>query len=110
MSSSASNGAKRMLHIVNKSPFEKNALESCLRLALPGSSLLLIEDGIYAAVKGTPVEQKFRQAPSGMCIYALWPDVEARGMQDAMLDSVKMVDYGGFVDLVAEHATVQSWL
>ena len=34
-----------MLHTVNKSPFEKNSLETCLRLAEDNSSILLIEDG-----------------------------------------------------------------
>jgi tRNA 2-thiouridine synthesizing protein B len=31
-------------------------------------------------------------------------------MQDAVIDGVKLVDYGGFVDLVAEHKAAQSWL
>ena len=35
-----------MLHIVNKSPFQTSSLDSCLRLAHPGSALLLIEDGV----------------------------------------------------------------
>jgi hypothetical protein len=26
------------------------------------------------------------------------------------MDGVRLVDYGGFVDLVAEHNAVQSWL
>ena len=38
-----------MLHIVNKSPQERSTLESCLRVARPGSALLLIEDAVYAA-------------------------------------------------------------
>jgi len=33
-----------MLHTVNKSPFERNTLQSCLRLAKPGSAILLIEE------------------------------------------------------------------
>ncbi len=45
-----------------------------------------------------------------MQVYALKPDLEARGMHDAVIDGVKLVDYGGFVDLVAEHHAVQSWL
>ena len=109
MSSSASNG-KTMLHIVNKSPYERASLDSALGVARPGSALLLIEDGIYAAVKGTAAAGRLEQTPEGVTLYALWPDVEARGLQDRMLESVKMVDYSGFVDLVAEHETVQSWL
>jgi tRNA 2-thiouridine synthesizing protein B len=109
MSSSASNG-RRMLHIVNKSSYERTTLDSALRMARPGSALLLIEDGIYAAVKDTAAAAKLQQAATDLALYALRPDVEARGLQDRMLDHVKMIDYGGFVDLVAEHDAVQSWL
>jgi len=41
-----------MLHIVNKSPLDRNALDSALRMAKAGSTILLIEDGIYAVTKG----------------------------------------------------------
>jgi len=43
-------------------------------------------------------------------VYALAPDLEARGMKDAAIDGIELVDYGGFVDLVAGHKAVQSWL
>jgi tRNA 2-thiouridine synthesizing protein B len=99
-----------MLHIVNKSPFERNALESCLRFGRNGSAVLLIEDGVYAATRGNTAESRIRQAMGHMQVYALRPDLEARGMQDAVIDGVKLVDYGGFVDLVAEHKAAQSWL
>ena len=99
-----------MLHIVNKSPFENSTLDSCLRVAAKGAALLLIEDGVYAATKGSSAVDKLKKAMPGVSIYALWPDLEARGMQDAVLEGIKLVDYGGFVDLVAEHASVQSWL
>ena len=42
-----------LLHTVNKSPFEKSSLETCLRIAVEGSSVLLIEDGVYGAMNGT---------------------------------------------------------
>lgn len=99
-----------MLHIVNKSPFEKTSLDSCLRLARPGSALLLIEDAVYAAARGNTAEQKIRQAVRTLKVYALAPDLEARGMKDAAIEGIELVDYGGFVDLVAGHRAVQSWL
>jgi tRNA 2-thiouridine synthesizing protein B len=101
-----------MLHIVNKSPFQTRTLDSCLRVAgkSKGAALLLIEDGVYAATKGNVIESKVKEAAANVTIYALWPDLEARGMQDAVIDGVKLVDYSGFVDLVAEHNSVQSWL
>ncbi|OGI56708.1 MAG: sulfurtransferase TusB [Candidatus Muproteobacteria bacterium RBG_19FT_COMBO_61_10] len=99
-----------MLHTVNKSPFDRNSLESCLKHAKKGAAILLIEDGIYGALKGTAVSKKVEEALKKVSIYALYPDIEARGMQDRALDGIKLIDYSGFVDLVAEHNTVQSWL
>ncbi|MEJ2346138.1 MAG: sulfurtransferase complex subunit TusB [Gammaproteobacteria bacterium] len=100
-----------MLHTINKSPFERNSLDACLRLAKPGSAVLLIEDGIYAATKGTAVSDKVTKAMEGIKFFVLGPDVKARGISDDhMLEGVQVVDYGGFVDLVAEHDNVQSWL
>ncbi len=100
-----------MLHTINKSPFERNSLDSCLRLARDGGSVLLIEDGVYAATKGTKVADKVTAAMGRMKFYVLGPDMKARGIsEDKILDGIQVVDYGGFVDLVAEHDNVQSWL
>ncbi|HMW87931.1 MAG TPA: sulfurtransferase complex subunit TusB [Thiobacillaceae bacterium] len=99
-----------MLHIVNKSATERNSLESCLRLATKGSAVLLIEDAVYAATKGGVAAAKVQSAMADVQIYALGPDLEARGMAARVLDGVKVVDYGGFVDLVSEHNNCQSWL
>ena len=99
-----------MLHIVNKSPLERNALESCLRVAQGGGAILLIEDAVYAATRGNEAEGKLREALSRFKIYALAPDLDARGMCDRVIEGVTSVDYGGFVELVAEHKNCQSWL
>jgi tRNA 2-thiouridine synthesizing protein B len=99
-----------MLHIVNKSPLEKNTFDTCVAHALPGSAILLIEDGVYAVTKGNAAEPKLKEAMKNVKVYAMWPDLEARGMQDNVVDGVKQIDYAGFVDLVAEHKNSQSWL
>ena len=99
-----------MLHTVNKSPFERNPFDTCLAHVKKGSAILLIEDGVYAAMKGTAPAKKLEQMMKTIPVFVLQPDVEARGMQSRVLDGVKMVDYGGFVDLAAEYPTVQSWL
>jgi tRNA 2-thiouridine synthesizing protein B len=99
-----------MLHIVNKSPYEKNALDSCLRVAQAGSALLLTEDGIYAATRGGSAAEKLQKAAASIKLYALAPDVQARGMAERMIDGVTLVDYTGFVELVAAHPVNQSWL
>ena len=99
-----------MLHTVNKSPFDDTTLETCLKFASQGSAVLLIEDGVYAAGRDTAVSKQVQEALKSVSIYALKPDLEARGMQNRVMDGVHVVDYGGFVDLVVEHNTVQSWL
>ncbi len=100
-----------ILHTVNKSPFEKNSLESCLRYAKSGSAVLLIEDGIYAALAGTTFEQRVATAMSELDFYCLAPDVKARGFSSSnVMNGIKLVDYAGFVDLTVEYEKVQAWL
>jgi len=43
-------------------------------------------------------------------VYALAPDLQARGVADRLIDGVTAVEYEGFVDLVVEHPNCQSWL
>jgi tRNA 2-thiouridine synthesizing protein B len=97
-----------MLNIINKSPLDRGSLDTCLQSA-DGGAILLIEDGVYAATKGSAGEAKLKAAGK-FKVYALGPDLEARGMADRVMDGVTVVDYGGFVDLVAEHKASQSWL
>jgi len=99
-----------MLHIVNKSHAASTSLQSCLRLAKDGSALLLIEDAVYAAAQAGAANSGIGAALKRLRVYALQPDVDARGMAGKLLDGVVAVDYAGFVDLVAEHPNNQSWL
>ncbi len=99
-----------VLHIVNKSPFERNSFASCLRMAKDGAALLLIEDGIYAAQNAGDNAADLEGALSRLKVYALGPDVTARGLNDKIDSNITLVDYDGFVQLVTEHDKVQSWL
>ena len=99
-----------MLHIVNNSHTQTKSLQSCLRLAKPGHALLLIEDAVYAATAAGADSAGLADALAHLKVYALQPDVDARGMAGKLVDGVKAIDYAGFVDLVAEHPNNQSWL
>jgi tRNA 2-thiouridine synthesizing protein B len=99
-----------MLHIVNKSHMQTNSLQTCLRLAKPGSALLLIEDAVFAATTAGAASCSMAECMQQLEVYALQPDVEARGMAGKLVQGVTTVDYAGFVDLVAEHPNNQSWL
>lgn len=100
-----------MLHLVNKSPFERNNLDSCLRLAKASSAILLIEDGVFAALANTEHSDKISSRINDLSIFVLGPDVAARGLGELpLIDGITVVDYEGFVDLVTENDVAQSWL
>jgi tRNA 2-thiouridine synthesizing protein B len=75
-----------------------------------GGALLLIEDAVYAATHGNAAAARIAEAAAARPVYVLLPDLEARGVADRVVDGVRTVDYAGFVDLVAEYPTCQSWL
>lgn len=99
-----------MLHTVNRSPFETNALTSCLNHALDGAAVLLHEDGVYGALAGATTETLVSVAAGRLSMYVLMPDLRARGIAvERLVSGIKPVDYGDFVDLASTHDKVQSW-
>ena len=100
-----------MLHTVNKSPFEKNSLETCLRLAEDNSSILLIEDGVYGALKNTSFESSIINAQKMNKFYVLGPDLKARGLDESsLISNIDIIDYKDFVKLTVENDKIQNWL
>lgn len=100
-----------ILHTVNKSPFERVNLDSCLAHATAGDAILLIEDAVIAAAKGTSVAARMGDAAKQFKLYAMGPDLQARGIDTAnLVDGITVVDYAGFVDLAAENKAVNAWL
>jgi tRNA 2-thiouridine synthesizing protein B len=98
------------LHTVNKSPFEKSSMDSCLAYAKDGSSVLLYEDGIYGAIKGNAMAEKIA-ANNGVTFYVLGPDLKARGVaEEKVADGIEIVDYTKFVSLAAENDKVMAWV
>ena len=51
-----------------------------------------------------------REACANLKVYALQPDMDARGVTAKLIDGVTLVDYAGFVDLTVEHTTSHAWL
>ena len=100
------------LHTVNKSPFERNSLETCLSLCKPNGSILLIEDAVVGAMRDTGISSNILEAvESGVKVYALAEDLAARGLATSrLIDQIEVVDYSGFVKLATINARVQSWL
>jgi tRNA 2-thiouridine synthesizing protein B len=97
-----------MLHTVNKSPLSSDSLESALRVAAAGAPILLLEDGVYGARPGARSQGLLETALTGHPLYALGPDLEARGIT-RVIPGIRVIGYDGFVELVEQHVVVP-WL
>jgi len=97
-----------MLYMVNKAPLSANSLTSVLRVAQPGSPILLYEDGVYAVLPGARSADTVSTALAEHPVYALDADMEARGVK-AVIDGVQVIGFDGFVELVEQH-DVAPWL
>ncbi len=100
------------LHTVNKSPFERNSLTTCLSIVSKDSTILLIEDGVTGALQNTTATAGITDAMNqGVKVAVLGEDLNARGLPSGQLiDGISVVDYTGFVQLAVDHDNVQSWL
>lgn len=92
-----------VLHTVNKAA----VLDGCLRLLGPGDALLLIEDGVYAAVDNPQNRDLWQSLPDTVERYVLENDVRARGVEQG--SSFTAVGDAGFVDLVCRHDKTLNW-
>jgi tRNA 2-thiouridine synthesizing protein B len=99
------------LHTVNKSPFERNALQSCVAHMGTGDAILMFEDAVVGARKGSAAAPLIEAAAQTGKVYVLGADMAARGLKaDDIVPGVQVVDYGGFVDLVTGHGRTVAWL
>lgn len=95
-----------MLHTLSHSPWHRD-IRAPLRLVQPGDELLLLSDGVIAALEGGPFLDLLRAAP--ISLYALDVDIDARGLAAQISDSVVRVSYTDFVRLTAKHDAQYSW-
>lgn len=96
------------LHIVSSSPFQTRALQSALKVALKGDAILLIENGVYAAVDGPEMAQMLAGAADSLRVYALVEDLNARALPSLGKHVIK-ASYTDFVQLVCQHHNSVSW-
>jgi len=96
-----------MLHIINKSPHSHHCLDECLRVCSASDAIILIEDGVYAALNAS--DAAARLLAKTAAIHVLQPDAAARGIANRIAAGIAAVDYAGFVQLCCEHTPIQSW-
>ncbi|MEH6503209.1 MAG: sulfurtransferase complex subunit TusB [Cycloclasticus sp.] len=98
-----------MLYIVNKSCSDSTALKNCVERACDGDAILLIENAVYAGIS-SPETSTLQGIADGVGVYALTPDMQARGLDCSQYFSfVRYVDYAGFVALVESNKPIRSW-
>lgn len=89
-----------MLHFVSASPYQSSALEECRAIAQTGDVVVLLADGVYAALTA---ETDF----AGLRVFALKDHTAARGI--AMPKWITCIDYDQLVLLTCEHHPSQTW-
>ncbi|MFK3706002.1 tRNA 2-thiouridine synthesizing protein B [Raoultella sp. BIGb0138] len=95
-----------MLHTLSTSPWHTD-LRAMLRLVKDGDDLLLLSDGVIAAIAGGQFLEILQSAP--ITIHALQDDINARGLAGQIADSVVRVGYTDFVRLSVKHPGQLSW-
>ena len=83
------------LHLVNKPA----AWDGCHPLLDAEDAVLLIEDGVYLA----------QQALSGATLYALEPDIRARGLSRLIHTNIRPASFDDFVGLVEGCERMVTW-
>lgn len=95
-----------MLHTLRHSPWQCD-ITGLLRMLQAGDDLLLIEDGVSAALEGSRYLESLLAAP--ITVYVLEEDIRARGLSAQISDSVVRVSYTDFVRLAVKHSAQMAW-
>ena len=95
-----------MLHTLRHSPWQAD-IEGLLRMLGDGDELLLIQDGVFAAIDGGRFIEMLNNAP--ITVLALKDDIDARGLAGQISTKIDVVGYTDFVKLAIKHSTQMSW-
>lgn len=90
------------LHTLNKTS-DKDLLQNCTQSLAPEDALLLIEDGVLAVLDA------HWMASLPCPLYVLEADVQARGLDAYLPQTIRRIDYAGFVALCCEFDNVLNW-
>lgn len=98
-----------ILHTLNASPATA-AFADCLQLLQTGDALLLLGDGVYAALPGTAALDTLLalQSETAAELYILAEDARAAGI-GAVDAAIQTVDTDGFVALTERFPLQQAW-
>lgn len=95
-----------MLHTLAHSPWQCD-MATLLRSVCIGDDLLLMSDGVIAALEGGQYLELLLNAP--ITVHVLKEDIDARGLSGQISSSATRVSYNDFVSLVVKHETQMRW-
>ena len=80
-----------MLHTLHRSPWLTDFSCAAAYCSVQGDELLLLQDGVTAAVDGNRYLESLRNAP--IKVYALNEDLIARGLTGQISNDIILIDY-----------------
>ncbi|GAL59285.1 protein TusB [Pseudescherichia vulneris NBRC 102420] len=95
-----------MLHTLRHSPWQCD-MAALMRTLQEGDDLLLLSDGVTAAVVGGHYLDLLLAAP--ITVHALQEDVDARALSGQISNRIVLVSYTDFVSLTVKHAAQIAW-
>lgn len=95
-----------MLHTLSVSPWCSD-LDTMCRLLKEGDDLLLLSDGVMAAIAEGHAFATLSASPA--TLYALEEDIAARGLTEHIADTVIQASYADFVRLTIKHCQQFAW-
>lgn len=95
-----------MLHTLMTSPFRCD-MPAILRLLATDDDVLLLQDGVIAALQGSAALEALLSAPINL--YVLREDLEARGLVAHVSSNVTVVGYTDFVKLTVRNLQQMAW-
>jgi tRNA 2-thiouridine synthesizing protein B len=98
------------LHLISKSPAESRALERCLLRAAREDAILLTENGVYGAQRGSPALALLDSGFETGRLFVLGDDLRTRGLHPSgIIESFTIIDYADFVELAVRFPRSVSW-
>ncbi|WP_034949404.1 sulfurtransferase complex subunit TusB [Erwinia oleae] len=95
-----------MLHTLTHSPFQYD-FNAMLRMLASGDDVLLMQDGVLAALKGGQALEFLLAAP--ISLYVLRDDLIARGLSAQISHKAQAISYNEFVALVVKNPQQMTW-
>jgi tRNA 2-thiouridine synthesizing protein B len=98
------------LHTWNKATSDAAPIVQCLEQLSADDALLLLEDGVYAAMDADFLRRLERSLDAGARLYCLAADLAARGISARISPRATVVGYKEFVALSLRHERVVNWI